>query len=110
MVNICFHEFQVGLTSARVTNLFAEELQCEKRTMSTRASAPIIRDCSLFGSATHQHGLERMIMLKTDLMHKHAMKGLAVEMLWQEDGHWWPATIMQVGLSLHSIANLCSFP
>ena len=82
--------------AARVTKLFAEELPSEKRAYATRACQPVARDCSLFGIPTQQPGLERLVMKKTDLRNKQAMRGLAVELLWQEDGQWWPATITQV--------------
>ena len=84
--------------AARVTKLFAEELPSEKRMYATRASQPVSRDRTLFGIPTQQPGLERLVMKKTDLRNKHAMRGLAVELLWQEDGEWWPATITQVKL------------
>ena len=81
--------------AARVTNLFAEELPSEKRMYATRASQPVARDRTLFGNPTQQPGLERLVMKKPDLRNKQAMRGLAVELLWQEDGQWWPATITQ---------------
>ncbi len=27
------------------------------------------------------------------------MRGLAVELLWQDDGNWWPATITQASIA-----------
>lgn len=82
--------------AARITRLFAEELPSEKKTYFTRASEPTVRDCSLFGIPTYQQGLQRLVMKRNDLRHKHAMRGLAVELLWQDDGQWWPATVTQV--------------
>lgn len=63
---------------------------------ATRASQPVSRDPALFGSPFQQPGLERLVMKKSDLRNKQAMRGLAVDLLWQEDDQWWPATITQV--------------
>lgn len=82
--------------AARVTNLFAEELPLEKRMYATRASQAVSRDHALFGIQFQQPGLERVVMKKSDLRNKQAMRGLAVDLLWQEDDQWWPATITQV--------------
>jgi len=38
-------------------------------------------------------------MKKADLRHRQAMRGLAVELLWQDDGNWWPATITQASVA-----------
>lgn len=89
----CFIRLQA---TARVTQLFSEELRAQKRTNATRASHPPTRDYTLFGAPSQQHGLERLLLKKSDLRNKFAMRGLAVELLWQEDGTWWPATITQV--------------
>lgn len=43
-------------------------------------------------------GLERLIMKRIDLRNRQAMAGLSVELLWQDDGQWWPATITQACL------------
>lgn len=67
---------------------------------ATRASQPVSRDHVLFGSPFQQPGLERLVMKKSDLRNKQAMRGLAVDLLWQEDGQWWSATITQVNLTL----------
>ncbi|DBA85634.1 TPA: hypothetical protein ACH3X1_005211 [Trebouxia sp. C0004] len=83
-------------TAARITRLFAEELPTEKKTYATRATQAVIRDSSLFGVPTAHEGLERLVMKKADLRHRQAMRGLAVELLWQDDGNWWPATIIQI--------------
>jgi len=45
-------------------------------------------------------------MKKADLRHRQAMRGLAVELLWQDDGNWWPATITQA--SIASFSYVCS--
>lgn len=83
-------------TAARITRLFAEELPTEKKAYATRATQPVIRDSSLFGVTTAHEGLERLVMKKADLKHRQAMRGLVVELLWQDDGNWWPATITQI--------------
>ena len=82
--------------AARVKQLFAEELGSEPKGYATRASQPLSRDCALFGVPTYQPGMERVVMKKIDLKHRSGMRGLAVELLWQEDGQWWPAPITQV--------------
>lgn len=66
---------------------------------ATRASQAVSRDQALFGIPYQQPGLERLVMKKSDLRNKQAMRGLAVDLLWQEDGQWWPATITQVNLA-----------
>ncbi|KAA6421467.1 MAG: hypothetical protein FRX49_08411 [Trebouxia sp. A1-2] len=66
-------------TAARITRLFAEELPTEKKAYATRATQPVIRDCSLFGVPMAQEGLERLVMQKADLRHRHAMRGLAID-------------------------------
>lgn len=78
----------------------------EKKAYATRATQPVIRDSSLFGVPTAQEGLERLVMKKADLRHRQAMRGLAVELLWQDDGNWWPATITQA--SIASVSYVCS--
>ncbi|KAL0042832.1 hypothetical protein WJX79_001063 [Trebouxia sp. C0005] len=90
-------------TAARITRLFAEELPTEKKAYATRATQPVIRDCSLFGVPMAQEGLERLVMQKADLRHRHAMRGLAVELLWQDDANWWPATITQIDATTVSV-------
>ena len=47
-------------------------------------------------------------MKKSDLKHRHAMKGLEVEMLWQDDGQWWPAEIIEVRLFSSFFWSKCS--
>ena len=93
---IIFSLVMQATAAARVTKLFAEELPSEKRMYATRATQAAPRDCTLFGVPIPQPGMERLVIKKSDLRHRQGMQGLAVELLWQEDGQWWPATITQV--------------
>ena len=88
-----------------MTSLFKDELlSVERTTYCTRSTAPS-RDLELFGTETQQAGTARLIMKKSDLRNKGAMIKLAVQVLWQDDGTWWPAKIAQASsASTNSVA------